>query len=83
MREQRISMKSMVPNTLLAFIGLFLASVNAAPTLAQETQPKPAQIRKAATPVTEIRLVYLRAYEPQLALSVLDVPPRETKCVLK
>ncbi|WP_246752725.1 hypothetical protein [Sinorhizobium sp. BG8] len=25
----------------------------------------------------EIRIEYLRAYEPQLALSVLDVPPRD------
>jgi len=75
MREE---MKSMVPNTLLAFIGFFLASVNAVPLLAQEAQPaKPAQAQKAEKPVTEIKLGYLRAYEPQLALSVLDVPPRD------
>lgn len=78
MRKERIAMKSMVPNTLLAFIGLFLASVNAVPLLAQEAQPaKPAQAQKAEKPVTEIKLGYLRAYEPQLALSVLDVPPRD------
>lgn len=78
MWEERVAMKSMVPNTLLAFIGLFLASVNAVPLLAQEAQPmKPAQAKKAEKPVTEIRIGYLRAYEPQLALSVLDVPPRD------
>lgn len=78
MRKERIAMKSMVPNTLLAFIGLFLASVNAVPLLAQEAQPaKPAQAQKAEKPVTEIKLGYLRAYEPQLALSVLDIPPRD------
>src|SRR5689334_16587404 len=27
--------------------------------------------------VTAIRIGYLRVYEPQLALSVLDVPPRD------
>ncbi|MGI6851258.1 ABC transporter substrate-binding protein [Mesorhizobium sp. 1B3] len=78
MRKERVAMKSMVPNTLLAFIGLFLASVNAVPLLAQEAQPtKPAQAKKVEKPVTEIRIGYLRAYEPQLALSVLDVPPRD------
>lgn len=78
MRKERVAMKSMVPNTLLAFIGLFLASVNAVPLLAQEAQPtEPAQAKKAEKPVTEIRIGYLRAYEPQLALSVLDVPPRD------
>jgi ABC transporter substrate binding protein (PQQ-dependent alcohol dehydrogenase system) len=71
-------MKSMVPNTLLAFIGFFLATVNAPPLLAQEAQSsKAAQAKKAEKPVTEIRIGYLRAYEPQLALSVLDIPPRD------
>ena len=71
-------MKSMVPYTLAVFMGLFLASVNAGPVLAQEAaepaQPKPAKTEK---PALEIRIGYLRAYAPQLALSVLDVPPRD------
>jgi len=69
-------MKGMVPYTLAVFFGLFLASVNAWPIMAQETAPRPATALPAQK-VTEIRLGYLRAYEPQLALSVLDVPPRD------
>ena len=67
-------MKGTVPNTLVVFIGLFFASVNACPMLAQETTPKAAATEKQ---VLEIRIGYLRAYAPQLALSVLDVPPRD------
>ena len=63
------SMKRLVLNAMMLLVLL----VGASGAVAQ----------KAAKPVTEIRLGYLRAYEPQLALSVLDVPPRETKCVLK
>ena len=77
-------MKGMVPYTLAVFFGLFLASVNAWPVVVQdvmaqegqETAPK-AGAAKPAQPVTEIRLGYLRAYEPSLALSVLDIPPRD------
>lgn len=65
----------MVPNTLAIFIGLFLAGVNAPSAFAQET-PQPRQPAKQQQPV-EIRIGYLRAYAPQLALSVLDVPPRD------
>ncbi|WP_246753087.1 ABC transporter substrate-binding protein [Sinorhizobium sp. BG8] len=43
--------------------------VNAPPVVAQDKPAEPAGI--------EIRIGYLRAYEPQLALSVLDVPPRD------
>lgn len=35
------------------------------------------QPAKAVKPVLEIKLGYIRAYEPQLALSVLDVAPRD------
>lgn len=35
------------------------------------------QPAKAVQPVLEIKLGYIRAYEPQLALSVLDVAPRD------
>jgi ABC transporter substrate binding protein (PQQ-dependent alcohol dehydrogenase system) len=54
------------------------------PTSANSTPPNPAQAGPApsspslAKPApVEIRLGYLRAYAPQLALSVLDVPPRD------
>ena len=66
----------MVPNTLAVFIGLFLAGVNAPPAFAQET-PQPQQPAKQQQQPVEIRIGYLRAYAPQLALSVLDVPPRD------
>lgn len=69
-------MKGMVPYTLTMFFGLFLASVNAWPAIAQEAAPK-AGTAKPGQQVTEIRIGYLRAYAPQLALSVLDVPPRD------
>lgn len=67
-------MKSMEPSTLLVLAGLFLASVSAWPALAQETAQQQARPEK---PVTEIRIGYLRAYAPQLALSVLDIPPAD------
>src|SRR5690606_30656148 len=73
--ERTPAMKGMVPYTLTVFFGLFLASVNAWPALAQEgaaqeTAPK-AEAAEPAQQVTEIRIGYLRAYEPQLALSVV------------
>jgi ABC transporter substrate binding protein (PQQ-dependent alcohol dehydrogenase system) len=75
-------MKSMVPNRLVAAIGLFLAATAAAPAQAEDApaaQPPAAAApaggqKQAATP---IRIGYLRAYAPSLALSVLDVPPRD------
>ena len=71
-------MKSMVPNTLAAFIGLFLASVNVSAALAQDTTaPAKTQPAKPEKQVLEIKIGYLRAYAPSLALSVLDVPPRD------
>src|SRR5262245_4036296 len=69
-------MKGTVPSTLAVFIGLFLASVNVGAVVA-ETAPEQAQTTKSEKQVVEIRLGYLRAYQPQLALSVLDVPPRD------
>jgi ABC transporter substrate binding protein (PQQ-dependent alcohol dehydrogenase system) len=69
-------MKGMVPFTLAIFFGLFSATVNVWPASAQETEPK-AEATKPAQQVSQIRIGYLRAYEPQLALSVLDVPPRD------
>lgn len=66
-------MKSAVPGTLAAFLCFFPLVVNAPAVVAQET----AQAAKPEKQVTEIRIGYLRAYAPQLALSVLDVPPRD------
>ena len=60
-------MKSVVPNTLKFLLYLFLISVNVPPAFAQDD---------AADEKLEIKIGYLRAYAPQLALSVLDVPPR-------
>src|SRR5262245_36006894 len=76
MREKRLAMKGMVPNTLAIFFGLFLVSVNAWPVLAQQ-QSDQAQTAKPAQQSVEIKIGYLRAYAPQLALSVLDIPPRD------
>lgn len=71
-------MKSTVPNTLGLYIGLFLLAVNVSGAGAQEAdrqqKPAPAASEQQAE---QIRIGYLRAYEPQLALSVLDVPPRD------
>ena len=62
-------MKSTVPNSLAFLLGFFLLLVNAPELQAQQTSP--------AKAVMEIRIGYLRAYDPQLALSVLDIAPRD------
>lgn len=62
-------MKSTVPNTLVLLFACFLVLVNAPHPMAQQNP--------AAKPVTEIRIGYFRAYEPQLALSVLDIAPKD------
>lgn len=69
-------MKSMVPNSLWMFIVLFWTAVNVLPALAEEAQPQ-AQQAKPPQQMTQIRIGYLRAYEPQLALSLLDIPPTD------
>lgn len=69
----------MVPSTPAFFIGLFLVSVNTCAVVAQEAAP-PSQTSpsaEAGEKTTEIRIGYLRAYSPKLALSVLDIPPRD------
>jgi ABC transporter substrate binding protein (PQQ-dependent alcohol dehydrogenase system) len=66
----------MVPNRLWVFIILFLASVNVTAAFAQDASPAPTTT-KPAKEIAEIKIGYLRAYAPQLALSVLDVPPRD------
>ena len=73
-----ISMTSTVPGTLAAFLCLFPLAVNVSGAVAQETTAQqPAATTKPEPKATEIRIGYLRAYAPQLALSVLDVPPRD------
>lgn len=69
MSRSDIVMKSTVPNSLIFLLGFFLLLVNAPELQAQQTSPT-----KAAM---EIRIGYLRAYDPQLALSVLDIAPRD------
>ncbi|MFC6491226.1 branched-chain amino acid ABC transporter substrate-binding protein, partial [Nitratireductor sp. GCM10026969] len=61
-----------MPYTLLAFLYLFLLSVNVSPARAQEDASG-----SAGDAHIEIRIGYLRAYAPELALSVLDIPPRD------
>ncbi|MDZ5696186.1 ABC transporter substrate-binding protein [Chelativorans sp. M5D2P16] len=51
---------------------LFLLSVNVSPARAQEDASG-----SAGDAPIEIRIGYLRAYAPELALSVLDIPPRD------
>ncbi len=58
-----------MPETLAFLLGFFLLLVNAADLRAQDAG--------AGVAPTEIGIGYLRAYEPQLALSVLDIPPRD------
>ncbi len=58
-----------MPETLAFLLGFFLLLVNAANLRAQDAAASPAP--------TEVSIGYLRAYEPQLALSILDVPPRD------
>jgi ABC transporter substrate binding protein (PQQ-dependent alcohol dehydrogenase system) len=71
-------MTSAVPGTLAAFLCFFLLAVNASAVMAQESTPQAqSQPAKPEKQVTEIKIGYLRAYAPQLALSVLDVPPRD------
>ena len=69
------SLKSTVPVTLAVFMGLFAAGVNAEFASAQNQTET--QATKPAKELKEINVGYLRAYAPQLALSVLDVPPRD------
>lgn len=67
-------MKSSVPTTLAISVGLFCAGVNLA---AAQDAAAPAKPPKTPKPVVEVGIGYLRAYEPTLALSVLDVPPED------
>jgi ABC transporter substrate binding protein (PQQ-dependent alcohol dehydrogenase system) len=71
-------MTSAVPSTLAALLCFFCLTVNVPGVAAQEanTATQPAA-KKTEKPVAEIRIGYLRAYAPQLAISVLNIPPRD------
>ena len=64
-------MTSAVPGTLAAFLCFFSLTVNATDASAQ------AATTKSEKQITEIKIGYLRAYAPQLTLSLLDLPPRD------
>ncbi|WP_368773598.1 ABC transporter substrate-binding protein, partial [Mesorhizobium sp. M7A.F.Ca.MR.362.00.0.0] len=64
-------MTSAVPGTLAAFLCFFSLTVNVSDATGQETVAKPEK------KTTEIKIGYLRAYAPQLTLSMLDLPPRD------
>jgi ABC transporter substrate binding protein (PQQ-dependent alcohol dehydrogenase system) len=64
-------MTSAVPGTLAALLCFFSLTVNVSGAVAQEATVKPEK------QITEIKIGYLRAYEPHLTLSLLDLPPRD------
>lgn len=66
--------KSTVPGALCALLCLFSCAVNGSPASAQAQGTAGTAQKK---PAVEIRIGYIRAYAPTLALSVLDVPPRD------
>jgi ABC transporter substrate binding protein (PQQ-dependent alcohol dehydrogenase system) len=67
-----------VPHSLTVIAAAFLAASSYAGAVAQEpASSAPADKMAQAHPISEIKLGYLRAYAPQLALSVLDVSPRD------
>jgi len=69
-------MKSVVPNTLSSFLFLFMLAVNIHQAKAQGTPPASPNTAGGTAPI-EVKIGYLRAYAPELALSVLDIPPRD------
>ncbi|MER9668020.1 ABC transporter substrate-binding protein [Mesorhizobium sp. M0203] len=71
-------MTSTVPGTLAAFLCFFFQTANVTGVMAQEvTGKQPLAADRPERKIAEIRIGYLRAYAPQLALSLLDLPPRD------
>ncbi|WP_457580248.1 ABC transporter substrate-binding protein [Ensifer canadensis] len=66
-----------MPHALTLLAAAFLAASSLSGAVAQEASPAPAGKAARPQPISQIKLGYLRAYAPQLALSVLDVPPRD------
>lgn len=62
---------------MVLFMPALFAASSASSAVAQQPSPAPTGKTAQAEEVSEIRLGYLRAYAPELALSVLDVPPRD------
>lgn len=60
------------------FVSVFLAVVPLAEASAQiSPESGTTGLEKAEPEASDVKLGYIRAYAPQLALSVLDVPPRD------
>lgn len=72
-----LSMTSAVPSTLTTFLCFLFLAANISGAPAQEASKQPAATAKPEKKITEIKIGYLRAYAPQLTLSLLDLPPRD------
>lgn len=72
-----LSMTSAVPTTLTTFLCFLFLAANISGAPAQEASKQPAATAKPEKKITEIKIGYLRAYAPQLTLSLLDLPPRD------
>lgn len=72
-----LSMTSAVPSTLTTFLCFLFLAATISGAAAQEASKQPAATAKPEKKITEIKIGYLRAYAPQLTLSLLDLPPRD------
>ncbi|TPL01079.1 MULTISPECIES: ABC transporter substrate-binding protein [unclassified Mesorhizobium] len=70
-------MTSAVPSTLTTFLCFLFLAATISGAAAQEASKQPAATAKPEKKITEIKIGYLRAYAPQLTLSLLDLPPRD------
>ncbi|RWA67757.1 ABC transporter substrate-binding protein [Mesorhizobium sp.] len=71
-------MTSAVPSTLAAFLCLLVLVANVSGAAAQEAAGKqPIATARPEKKIIEIKIGYLRAYAPQLTLSLLDQPPSD------
>lgn len=71
-----MSMTIVAPGYLLSFLILIMLALNLSPALSQGTLPSRNAVTTGDPPI-EVKMGYLRVYDPQLALSVLDIPPRD------
>jgi ABC transporter substrate binding protein (PQQ-dependent alcohol dehydrogenase system) len=66
------------PRAVAVFFCVFALAVNGSIAVAQDTNAaQPATAGNADKQTAQFRIGYLRAYAPQLALSLLDIPPRD------